>query len=108
MKQKKLANNNVKNVKMDEFELYKKYLKDWAEVYVHFCWHKNETPKLAWDRNIFKEHFTFERWKKDGFTKVNTNTTATLKNGQEISVRKKYKIFHFVDFDIKYSIDETN
>ena len=90
---------------MEEIELYKKYLKDWVEVYTHFCWHKNQTPKQCYDRNIFEDYFTFENWKK-GFTEVDTNTTATLKNREVISIRKKYKIFHFVEFDIRYSIDK--
>lgn len=95
-----------------EIELFKQYQKDWCELYIHFCFHKNETPKQCWDRNIFKQHFTFEKWKK-GYTQVSTNISSNF-NGKEIegiplidkTIRITYNIFHFVPFNIRYTLDK--
>ena len=31
-------------------EDYNKYLKEWCDLYIHFCWHKSETPKQITDK----------------------------------------------------------
>jgi len=95
---------------MKEQDLFNQYLKDWCELYVHFCWHKNETPKQAWDRNIFKAHFTFERWKQ-GFTKYTTHKKSVFSNreleGVELKdnhIKISYNMFHFVPFNINFEL----
>lgn len=89
--------------------LFKQYMKDWADMYVEFCIKSNN----GWDKIIFKEYFTFEKWKK-GFTECNTSMSGKLvmnKNGESFPdyngyIRVKYNIFHFKPFNIRYSIDD--
>lgn len=91
----------------NDIELFKIYLRDWSELYIHFCWHKNETPKQTCDRSIFKNKFTFERWKQ-GFSNYTKNEKYVPKTEDtellDLNVRITYNMFHFVPFNIRKQI----
>jgi hypothetical protein len=89
-----------------EIELFNLYLKDYLELWPHFCWHNDKTPKQVMDRVLFKKEFTFERWKEGFWTyKTNTNFKHTL---SDVSTTKRVAIsfnqYRFIPFNIKYFI----
>lgn len=90
-------------------EDYSNFFKQWCELYVHFCWHKKETPKQITDEVLFKKEFTYERW-KNGYWVYNNNKLInyTINNElnsvklKSLSVRLEYNLYRDVPFNIKY------
>ncbi len=83
------------------------YLIDWLELYPHFCFHLKKTPKEISDERIFKEYFTFERW-KEGFWRYKTNKLLDFKYSKLEGIPIKsgyiefeYSLFHMIPFNIK-------
>ena len=90
-------------------EDYNKYLKEWCDLYIHFCWHKSKTPKEISDEVLFKKEFTFERWKQ-GFHTYTSNKSMDYKFNnclhnvtlKDSYIGLEYNLYRNVPFNIKY------
>jgi hypothetical protein len=93
-------------------EDYSEYLKDWCDLYIHFCWHKSKTPREITDEVLFKKEFTYERWKQ-GFSRYKTSKVVNYKINNELSsvnlknfdCNVEYSLYRFVPFNIKYNFN---
>jgi hypothetical protein len=97
-----------------ESEQFMLYLKDYLELWPHFCWHNDNNPKVITDRVLFKEEFTFENWKKGKWKWNYTDNYQTLyricDNIDGIKLKDNYlritwNQYRFKPFNIRYELD---
>lgn len=89
-----------------EAELFSRYLKDYLDLWVHFCAHIKGTPKQITDEVLFKQEFTFEKWKQ-GYWDYKTNRSFTHSLGGiefDRNVSVTYNIYRFIPFNIRYEV----
>ena len=96
---------------MDESEQYMLYLKDYLDLWPHFCWHKDKSPKQIYDKVLFKQEFTFERW-KEGYWEFVANKSLHYTQNDDLDgialkklyTRLTYNSYRFIPFNIKYEL----
>jgi len=96
-----------------EEEQFMLYLKDYLELWPHFCWHNDNNTKVITDRVLFKKEFTFENWKKGKWKCNYTNNYPMLYSISDSidSVKLKdhylritWDQYRYKPFNIRYEI----